>query len=513
MKYFRLYQILATFKAYQLGELLPKEGRSAKLKWLLHALFWVRKKASDKDSGERLTLALQELGPVWVKLGQMLSTRRDLLPDHIADQLVKLQDQVPPFDGVLAQKIIEQALGQPIDYYFADFDVVPLASASIAQVHTATFKQSGAAVVIKVLRPDIMPLIKADIALMYWCAENIEKYLADGYRLRATEIVQDYQVTILKEMNLLQEAANTQRLRDNFINSDMLYIPYVYRDLCRKNIMVEERVSGVPIANIAQLKALDVNLQLLAERGVNVFFTQVFRDNFFHADMHPGNIFIDVSEPVNPRYIGIDCAIVGELSKDDQRFLAQNFIAFFNRDYQKIAQLYVASAWVPEDTDILALELAMRDVCEPIFAKPLGEISFAQILFNLFKVARQFNMVIQPQLVLLEKTLFYIEGLGRQLYPQLDLWATAKPFLESWYQEQISIKHLSAQFVNMLPLWQEILPELPLKVKQHEVHNRKLIGQIDKLTKQFQQNQQQQKQRWRITVVVFVIVLAIVALC
>lgn len=504
MKYSRLYKILVTFKAYQLDLLLPENSLLAKFKWLLRLFFWVRKKSQDKDSGERLMLALQELGPIWVKFGQMLSTRRDLLPPHVASALVKLQDQVQPFDGKLAQQIIEQALNAPIDDYFADFNTVPLASASIAQVHAATLKKTGAQVVIKVLRPNIMPIIKADIEVMFWLAEKIENYIPNGHRLRTVDIVNDYQVSILKEMNLLQEAENTQRLRNNFINSDMLYIPYVYRDLCRKNVMVEERITGVPISDLDQLKSLNVNVKLLAERGVNVFFTQVFRDNFFHADMHPGNIFIDASDPVNPRYIGIDCAIVGELSKDDQRFLAQNFIAFFNRDYQKIAQLYIQSGWVPEDTDALALESAMREVCEPIFAKPLGEISFAQILFQLFHVARQFNMVIQPQLVLLEKTLFYIEGLGRQLYPQLDLWSTAKPFLESWYQEQISIKHIAKQFVDTLPQWQEVLPDLPARIKQYEKESKKLNNQINKLTKQLHDINKKQTKLWIRTIVVIV---------
>lgn len=512
MKYSRLYKILVTFKAYQLGDLLPENKFLAKFKWLLALLFWVRKKARDKNSGERLTLALQELGPIWVKFGQMLSTRRDLLPDHIAVPLVKLQDRVQPFDSKVAQQIIEQALDAPIDYYFSDFDPVPLASASIAQVHSAIFKQSGAQVVIKVLRPNIMPVIEADISVMSWLAEKVEKYLPNGRRLRAVEIVKDYQSSILKEMNLLQEAENTQRLRNNFINSDMLYIPYVYRELCRKNIMVEERITGIPISDIDQLNEYDVNLKLLAERGVKVFFTQVFRDNFFHADMHPGNIFIDISEPINPRYIGIDCAIVGELSKYDQRFLAQNFIAFFNRDYHQIAQLYMQSGWVPQDTDVLALELAMRDVCEPIFAKPLGEISFAQILFQLFQVARQFNMVIQPQLVLLEKTLFYIEGLGRQLYPQLDLWSTAKPFLESWYQEQISIKHITKQFVDTLPQWQEVLPDLPARIKQYERDHKQLNNQIEHLTKQLQETNQKQTRLWISTIAVIIVVACISAI-
>lgn len=513
MTYSRLFKILIVFKAYQLVELLPNHKLAKRLKLLLALFFWVKKRAKHQDIGERLRLALQELGPVWIKFGQMLSTRRDLLPSHLAIELAKLQDNVPPFDGKLAQSIIEDALGVSIDYHFADFDPSPLASASIAQVHTATLKKTNNKIVIKVLRPNLMPVINADISVMYWLAAKSEKYFTDGKRLRAIEIVSDYRLTILKELNLLQEANNTRRLRNNFINSDMLYIPYVYPELCRKNVIVEERINGIPIGDIAQLKANKVNLKLLAERGVNVFFTQVFRDNFFHADMHPGNIFIDASKPVNPRYIGIDCAIVGELSREDQYFLAQNFIAFFNRDYQKIAELYISSNWVAHDTDVFALESAMREVCEPIFAKPLGEISFAQVLFNLFNIARQFNMVIQPQLVLLEKTLFYIEGLGRQLYPQLDLWATAKPFLESWYQEQMSITSLTKRFIATLPQWQSMLPELPVELKRYQKDNQILIQQVNELNQQLERSIKKQTRRGYVTFAVMVLfVIAIVML-
>lgn len=506
MKYWRLYKILVIFRAYQLNKVLPKHRFSTKLNIALACLFWVRKRAKRSQDGERLRLALQELGPIWIKFGQMLSTRRDLLPDEVAIALAKLQDQVPPFSGDLAKKIIEQALNAPIETYFSQFDLTPLASASIAQVHSAVLKENGINVVIKVLRPDMVPIIHADIAVMYWVAEQIEKRHPDGKRLRINEIIANYEKIIFKELNLLQEAENTKRLRDNFINSDMLYIPYVYRDLCRQNIMVEERISGVPITDIAQLNANNVNVKLLAERGVSVFFTQVFRDNFFHADMHPGNIFIDITDPDSPRYIGIDCAIIGELSRDDQWFLAQNFIAFFNQDYRKIAELYIASGWVAQGTDILALESSLREVCEPIFAKPLGEMSFAQILFNLFNVARRFDMVIQPQLVLLEKTLFYIEGLGRQLYPALDLWATAKPFLEAWYQEQTSIKFMAKQFVNALPQWQQVLPDLPAKIQQHERDNKQLMQQIVTLNQQLQCAKNKQTNLSRIVIVMVIIV-------
>ncbi|WP_085248608.1 ubiquinone biosynthesis regulatory protein kinase UbiB [Gilliamella mensalis] len=493
MTFFRLFKILTVFRAYQLNELLPKHRSSKWLRTLLFCFFWVRPKAKHQEIGERLQQALQELGPVWIKFGQMISTRRDVLPKHIADALAKLQNQVIPFDGKIAKQLIEAALEQPIDYYFANFDEKPLASASIAQVHTAVLKHSQAEVVIKVLRPNILPVIQADIGLMYWVAKQFTKRIKSGEKLRAVEIVCDYEMTLLKELDLQKEAYNTVRLRDNFINSDTLYIPYVYQDLCRKNVIVEERIKGIPISDIEQLKQNNVNMKLLAERGVQAFFTQVFRDNFFHADMHPGNIFVDITEPQNPRYIGIDCAIVGILSDDDQRYLAENFLAFFNRDYRKIAEIYIASGWVPENTDAIALEMAMRNVCEPAFEKPLAEISFSQILLQLFQVARQFEMNIQPQLTLLEKTLFYIEGLGRQLYPELDLWQTAKPFLEKWYQDKYSAKKILQQAWASLPEWRVMLPQLPEKLNDYE----RITKQINVQLKQINQELKRSKKRER----------------
>lgn len=493
MTFFRLYKILTVFHAYRLDELLPAHRLSKWLRFLLLCLFWVKPKAKQQPIGERLRQALQELGPVWIKFGQMISTRRDVLPKDIADALAKLQDQVDPFDGKVAKQLIEQALEQSIDYYFTNFDEKPLASASIAQVHTAILKHSQAEIVIKVLRPNIMPAIRADISLMYWVAKQFTKRIKFGEKLRAVEIVRDYESTLLKELDLLQEAYNTARLRENFINSNILYIPYVYQDLCRKNVLVEERVKGVPIANIEQLKQNNVDMKLLAQRGVQAFFTQVFRDNFFHADMHPGNIFVDISDPNDPRYIGIDCAIVGILSNDDQRYLAENFLAFFNRDYRKIAETYIASGWVPETTDIVALERAMKNVCEPAFAKPLAEISFSQILLQLFEVARQFEMDIQPQLILLEKTLFYIEGLGRQLYPELDLWQTAKPFLEKWYEDKYSAQKLLQQAWASLPQWRIILPQLPAKLNDYERITKQMNIQLKQINQELQQSKRCQQ--------------------
>lgn len=510
MTFLRIYKILKVFRAYRLNELLPRHRTSTWFKLLLISLFWVRSKAKKQNVGERLRLALQELGPVWIKFGQMVSTRRDVLPKHLADALAKLQDQVAPFDGQIARQIIESALGCSIDHYFTDFEEKPLASASIAQVHTATLKSSQAQVVIKVLRPNILPIIKSDIRLMYWAANQFTKRIKFGEKLRAVEIVSDYENTLLKELDLQKEAYNTARLRDNFINSEILYIPYVYQDLCRTNILVEERIYGTPIANIDELKRNNVNMKLLAERGVQAFFTQVFRDNFFHADMHPGNIFVDISEPQNPRYIGIDCAIVGVLTEDDQRYLAENFLAFFNQDYRRIAQIYITSGWVPETTDATALEMAMRSVCEPAFAKPLGEISFSQILLALFQVARQFEMDIQPQLTLLEKTLFYIEGLGRQLYPELDLWQTAKPFLEKWYEDKYSVKTLFQQVWTSLPEWKNILVDLPVRLGDQARMTKQMHNQLKQINQELQRSQK--RYRWSLAILSFVCVLSIVIL-
>ncbi|MWP46197.1 ubiquinone biosynthesis regulatory protein kinase UbiB [Gilliamella sp. Pas-s27] len=509
MTFFRIFKILTVFRAYQLNELLPKHRSSKWLRTLLFCLFWIRPKAKHQEIGERLRQALQELGPVWIKFGQMISTRRDVLPKDIANALAKLQDQVDPFDGKIAKHLIEQALEKPIDYYFSDFDEKPLASASIAQVHTAILKSSQAEVVIKVLRPNILSVIQADIGLMYWVANQFTKRIKSGERLRAVEIVHDYEITLLKELDLRKEAYNTARLRNNFINSDVLYIPYVYQDLCRKTIIVEERIKGVPIADIDLLKQHNVNMKLLAERGVQAFFTQVFRDNFFHADMHPGNIFVDITDPQNPRYIGIDCAIVGILSNDDQHYLAENFLAFFNRDYQKIAETYIASGWVPANTDVIALEIAMRNVCEPIFAKPLAEISFSQILLQLFQVAGQFEMDIQPQLTLLEKTLFYIEGLGRQLYPELDLWQTAKPFLEEWYQDKYSAKKILQQAWGSLPKWRNILPQLPDKLNNYERITKQMNVQLKQIEQQLQRSKKRERNLYGILGLVCVLCITI----
>lgn len=461
----RFYHIIRTFLRYGIDEAIPNIPLTRKMKLGRRALFWLKNQHTDKPYGVRLRLALQELGPVWIKLGQMLATRRDLFEPELADQLALLQDKVEPFDGKIARQIMEQALGGSLETWFEEFDETALASASIAQVHTAKFKQNqplaGKDVVLKVIRPNIEPVIKADLELMYKLAHLIPKLSNDGKRLRAVEVVKEYEKTILDELDLRKEMHNAVRLRANFENSEMLYVPEMYQDFCHKNVIVMERIYGIPVSNIAELEANGTDMKLLAERGVQVFFTQVFRDSFFHADMHAGNIFVNPNHPENPQYIGIDCGIVGTLNHNDKRYLAESFVAFFNRDYRRVALMHVESGWTPADTDIDAFEQAFREVCEPIFAKPLSEISFGHVLLNLFNVAREFNMEVQPQLVLLQKTLLYIEGLGRQVYPQLDLWQTAKPFLQDWLNEQVGVKAMMREIKQRLPQYREHFAEFP----------------------------------------------------
>lgn len=462
----RFYQITSTFLRYGIDEVIPDHPLTRSARLGRKGLFWVKNQHSDKEFGVRLRLALQELGPVWIKLGQMLSTRRDLFEPELADQLALLQDSVDPFDGKEAREIIEKALDGKLETWFDDFDENALASASIAQVHTAKFNASmgelsGKEVVLKVIRPEIKKVIKSDIELMYRLAKLVPKLSADAKRLRAVEVVREYEKTLIDELDLRREMSNAVRLRANFEESEELYIPEMYQDFCHKNVIVMERIYGIPVANVEELKANGTNMKLLSERGVQVFFMQVFRDSFFHADMHPGNIFVNPNHPENPQYIGIDCGIVGQLNQHDKRYLAESFVAFFNRDYRRVAIMHVESGWTPPDTDIDAFESAFREVCEPIFAKPLAEISFGHVLLNLFNVAREFDMEVQPQLVLLQKTLLYIEGLGRQIYPELDLWKTAKPFLQDWLNEQVGVKAMYRDFKQRLPQFREHFAEFP----------------------------------------------------
>ncbi|MBA0185142.1 ubiquinone biosynthesis regulatory protein kinase UbiB [Pectobacterium versatile] len=491
----RLYSIVRVLLSYGLDELIPKMRLTLPLRAGRHLLFWLPNRHRNKPLGERLRLALQELGPVWIKFGQMMSTRRDLFPPAIADQLAMLQDKVEPFDGKLAREQIELSMGGILlEEWFDDFDIKPLASASIAQVHTACLKSNGKEIVIKVIRPDILPVIKADMRLMKRLAGWLPHLLPDGRRLRPREVVLEYEKTLLDELNLLREAANAIQLRRNFENSPMLYVPEVYSDYCSESMLVMERIYGIPVSDVDTLKANGTDMKLLAERGVQVFFTQVFRDSFFHADMHPGNIFISYEHPEDPQYIGIDCGIVGSLNKEDKRYLAENFIAFFNRDYRKVAELHVDSGWVPADTNVADFEFAIRTVCEPIFEKPLAEISFGHVLLNLFNTARRFNMEVQPQLVLLQKTLLYVEGVGRQLYPQLDLWKTAKPFLENWLKQQVGLPAVFRALKEKAPFWAEKLPEVPELFYDGLRQHKMLKQSVDKLAYELKTRQSRQGQ-------------------
>lgn len=491
----RLYAITKTLLSYGLDDLIPAKWLPWSLRIGRHALFWMPNRHKDKSAGVRLRLALESLGPVWVKFGQMLSTRRDLLPPDIALELAYLQDRVAPFDGNAAKAIIEKSLGvHSIDELFDDFDTTPLASASIAQVHTASLKLADSErqdIVIKVIRPDIRRTIDADLELMETLASVMARHLPDGRRLKPKEVVREYRKTLLDELDLLREAANAIQLKRNFEDSKLLYIPTVYSDYSRNNVMVMERIDGIPVSDVDVLVARGVDMKKLAERGVEVFFTQVFRDSFFHADMHPGNIFVAKDDPRNPRYIGIDFGIVGTLNREDKRYLAENFLAFFNRDYRKVAELHVDSGWVPRHTNIEEFESAIRTVCEPIFEKPLAEISFGHVLINLFNTARRFEMEVQPQLVLLQKTLLYIEGLGRQLYPELDLWKTAKPFLERWMNEQLGWRAVVRSVKENAPYWAEKLPELPNLLYENLNSQQHIQRQLER---QHQQQLSQQRQ-------------------
>ena len=408
--------------------------RPLQLLRLLSPWTWLQSD-SQGSRGARLRLALEELGPVFVKFGQAVSTRRDLLPPDIADELVKLQDAVPPFAGAVAQQLVVDALGKPLAEVFSQFDVTPLAAASIAQVHVATLLD-GSDVVVKVLRPGMRERIGQDLEVMYALAGLVDRWSTEGRRLRPLDVVREYERTILDELDLLREAANATQLKRNFEGSSLLHVPAVHWPLCRDNVMVMERIRGIQIGEVARLRELGTDMRKLSESGVAIFFTQVFRHNFFHADMHPGNIFVLADDPANPRYAAVDFGIIGTLDPRDRNYLAENFLAVFRRDYRKVATLHIESGWVPATARVDEMESAIRTICEPIFDKPLKDISFGVVLLRLFEALRRFDGRIQPQLILLQKTLFNIEGLGRQLYPDLDIWKTANPILVEWMREQ-----------------------------------------------------------------------------
>jgi ubiquinone biosynthesis protein len=469
----RLTKILRIVGRYRLDEFIDTTRLGALPRFALSLSPWRLHPAPDLPRGVRLRRALEELGPVFIKFGQMLSTRRDLLPADIADELARLQDAVPPFPQQQSIAIIEKALGKPVSELFASFESTPMASASVAQVHGATL-HSGERVVVKVVRPDIEPVIRQDIALLFTLARFAAKYHPDGRRLRPVEVVADYELVILDELDMCREAANACQLRRNFENNKLLYIPEIHWDYTCRNVLTMERIAGIPVTDLEALRARSTDLKLLGERGVEIFFTQVFHHSFFHADMHPGNIFVDATDPADPTYIAVDCAIVGSLSDADQYYLGRNLLGIFRRDYREVAQLHVECGWVPPQTRVQDFEAAMRAVCEPIFERPISEISFGQLLVYLFQTAGRFDMEVQPSLVLLQKTLLNIEGLGRQLYPDLNLWDTAQPFLEEWVQQRYSPQSVLKRLQRHAPSWMEQLPQLPEALLESLQHSRNI---------------------------------------
>ena len=458
LKFLRLLKILTVATRYGLDEIAMSGLRVPRTTRLLNAVFFWRRITSPRAI--RLRLALEELGPIFVKFGQVLSTRPDLMPPDIVAELSRLQDRVPPFPSEQAVAQITRALGAHPDELFATFEHTPVASASIAQVHFATLKD-GKQVAIKVLRPGMKSTIDEDIALMQMASSLIEKVWPDSRRLKPKEVVAEFDKYLHDELDLMREAANASQLRRNFANSDLLMVPEMYWDYCTSSVIVMERMNGIPISQTDRLIAAGVDMKKLSSDGVEIFFTQVFRDGFFHADMHPGNILVSVDEATFGRYIALDFGIVGTLNDFDKDYLSQNFLAFFRRDYKRVAEAHIESGWAPKETRVDELESAVRACCEPIFDRPLKDISFGQILLRLFQTSRRFNVEVQPQLVLLQKTLLNIEGLGRQLDPDLDLWKTAKPYLENWMAEQIGWQGLLQRLKAEAPRYTQILPQLP----------------------------------------------------
>ena len=432
------------------------------------ALLPIRFNQSEENRATRLRIALEDLGPIFVKFGQMLSTRRDLLPDDIANELAKLQDQVPPFSFSIAKNILEKAYRKPLKQQFIDFQETPVASASVAQVHFAKL-YTGQEVAVKILRPNIKKQIERDIKLLAWLAYILESLWNDGRRLKPREVVSEFARHTKSELNLLLEAGHCSHLGENFKDKKLLIVPEVYWDHCYDNVMVMERMNGIPISNIKELNKRNIDIPTLARNGVEIFFTQVFRDGFFHADMHPGNIQVRA----DGKYIALDFGIMGTLSEEDKKYLARNFLCFFKRDYRGVAEAHVESGWVPSGTSVDEFENAIRSVCEPIFNKPLKEISFGKLLIRLFQTSRQFNMEIQPQLTMLQKTLLNVEGLGRDLDPNLDLWQTASPFLETWLKKEMGPKKIIGDIKKELPHFLSLAPRVPSLIKSY-LHNNEL---------------------------------------
>ncbi|MFO7541970.1 MAG: ubiquinone biosynthesis regulatory protein kinase UbiB [Thiobacillus sp.] len=503
MKLLRLLRILTIGLRFGLEEFFLGHERVRPLRWLVRALlFW---RPLTEPRGVRLRRALEALGPIFVKFGQMLSTRRDLVPLDIADELAQLQDRVPPFPSVEAIATLEATYKKPLDEVFAEFDAAPVASASVAQVHFARLND-GTAVAVKVLRPGIASVIEHDVSLMYAAAGLVEKLFADGKRLRPREVVAEFEKHLADELDLMRESANCSQLRRNFRESTLLMVPEVYWDYCGHDVMVMDRMDGIPVSQIERLRASGVDILKLASTGVEIFFTQVFRDGFFHADMHPGNILV---RPGSEQYIALDFGIMGTLTEVDKQYLARNFLAFFRRDYKDVALAHLESGWVPADTRADELEAAVRAVCEPVFDRPLKDISFGRVLLQLFQTSRRFNVEVQPQLVLLQKTLLNIEGLGRQLDPELDLWKTAKPFLERWMNEQIGWRALVNNLQTEAPKWAALLPQLPRLA--HQALNENRLAQMETaLTLMLRQ--QHTRNRWLGAIAALLAVTAVAAL-
>ncbi|MFI4905393.1 MAG: ubiquinone biosynthesis regulatory protein kinase UbiB [Steroidobacteraceae bacterium] len=457
----RLIQIERVLVRHRLDDFVRATHLYRPLRFVFFISPWTWfQRGSDLTRGARLRLALTELGPIFVKFGQALSTRRDLLPADIADELAKLQDKVPPFPGAVARAMIERSYGEPLETRLRAFEETPLAAASIAQVHAAKLAD-GRDVIVKVLRPGMKATIELDLEVLYTIAGMAERWWAQSRRLKPLEIVREYEKTVLDELDLMREAANASQLKRNFAGSLLLYVPEIYWDHCRQDVLVMERIHGIPIGDIARLRERGTDFRRLAENGVEIFFTQVFRHNFFHADMHPGNIFVLLDDPAWPRYAAVDFGIVGTLDLRDQRYLAENFLAVFDRDYRRVATLHVQSGWVPADTRVDEMESAVRTICEPIFDRPLKEISFGTILLRLFEALRRFNGQIQPQLLLLQKTLLNVEGLGRQLYPDLDIWQTASPVLRRWMRDRVRPRNVLRELRRGWPDALEIFKALP----------------------------------------------------
>ncbi|MBK6744421.1 MAG: ubiquinone biosynthesis regulatory protein kinase UbiB [Hydrogenophilales bacterium] len=486
MRLFRLVRILYTGARYGLDEFFLGHERIKLLRWLVNLLFFWRPLKAPR--AVRLRLALESLGPIFVKFGQVLSTRRDLLPLDLADELAKLQDRVPPFPSDQALAVLHRAYGRDAHDVFAVFDPTPVASASIAQVHRATLT-SGEAVAVKVLRPGIAPVIDSDVALLYTLAGLLETLWSDGKRLKPKEVVAEFAKHLDDELDLIREAANCSQLRRNFENSPVLAVPEVYWDYCTSEVMVMSWMDGMPMSRVDNLRAQGVDMKKLARAGVEIFFTQVFRDGYFHADMHPGNVLVQPGG----KYVALDFGIMGTLNDVDKNYLAQNFLAFFQRDYKKVAQAHWNAGWVPRETRVDEFEAAIRAVCEPVFDRPLKEIAFGKVLLRLFQTSHRFGMEIQPQLVMLQKTLLNIEGLGRQLDPDLDLWSTAKPFLERWMNEQIGWRGWLRTFKEEIPYWGTVLPQLP-RLAHQAMRDDRLNKLEDGLTLMLRQ--QQTRNRW-----------------